>query len=695
MKKKAVRGDSDIKKYLPYIIIFAVVMLMEVFLFNWRFFESFEYEQTDLYEFNYGTGISIEGSNQIKIGSGDKYIEFTDIDTKINNIYIDVRDNRNDTPVTLGDGKSRSFQKAAVVISATDEANAQYYDMPERVIAEGVERTKYIRLHTLGESKSLKITFNGVDNQTLTINSVTINKPVPFSFSLIRVCFFLIVFTLAYLLRFGSELYNIKCKTGSNPQFAVTAVLIGASIILAAGMIYSNPTFINTGFSHHHQYDYLAQSFLNGHLYLDYAEPPQALIDMENPYDKKERDRVMSENNTGYKWDHAYYDGKYYVYFGVLPVLTYYLPSRALTDSEFPTYTGVLINISVFIIFSFMLLRKIVRKWFKNIPFVNFLLLGEVLAASSGIVFALRKADIYVMPITMGLMLTAMGLYFWLGAYESKKTKIQIIRLGAGSLCMALVAGCRPQLLLGSFLALPLFWKKVFKERELFSKKSLGQSLAFVLPYAVIAAAVMWYNAARFGSVFDFGANYNLTTNDMTRRGFVLGRLPLGIFAYIFQLPVTYAKFPFITGSNLSNSYMGVTVTEAMFGGIFAAQPILWLILFTRALRAELKEKGIYAFIICCIAFTFVIACADTEMGGILYRYYLDFSYFMLAAAAVIAFVLIEKHNTKQVFCVITLLCSLCMLYNSIVLIVPGDYSYESSNPNFYYSIASALCFWM
>ena len=27
----------------------------------------------------------------------------------------------------------------------------------------------------------------------------------------------------------------------------------------------------------------------------------------------------------------------------------------------------------------------------------------------------------------------------------------------------------------------------------------------------------MAYNAARFGSPFDFGANYNLTSNDMTQ----------------------------------------------------------------------------------------------------------------------------------------------------------------------------------
>ncbi|MCD7777210.1 MAG: hypothetical protein LUH47_01735, partial [Clostridiales bacterium] len=345
---------------------------------------------------------------------------------------------------------------------------------------------------------------------------------------------------------------------------------------------------------------------------------------------------------------------------------------------------------------SFAFMRALVKKLFKNISFINYILLSEVLAASSGIIFALRKADMYAMPITMGLTLTIMGFYFWFTAYDSSKKAGRIIKLGAGALCMALVAGCRPQLLLGSFLAVPLFWNKTFKERELFSKKAWKETAAFILPYVIVAAVVMWYNYVRFGSPFDFGANYNLTTNDMTKRGMNLGRLPFGIFCYFLQLPVTYAKFPFITAANLSNSYMGKTTAETMFGGIFAAQPVLLILLLIKTVKNELKEKGIFAFAVCCMVFSFIIACADTEMAGVLYRYYLDYSYFMLIPAAITVLALIEKFdNNKGLMFGTSLLCGLCMCYNFAVLLVSANLSHEVTNPNFYYSIASALTFWL
>ena len=56
----------------------------------------------------------------------------------------------------------------------------------------------------------------------------------------------------------------------------------------------------------------------------------------------------------------------------------------------------------------------------------------------------------------------------------------------------------------------------------------------------------MLYNRARFGSFFDFGANYNLTVNDMTQRGTNPGRFLPALFAYFLQTPTTTGVFPWI-----------------------------------------------------------------------------------------------------------------------------------------------------
>ena len=67
------------------------------------------------------------------------------------------------------------------------------------------------------------------------------------------------------------------------------------------------------------------------------------------------------------------------------------------------------------------------------------------------------------------------GLFFFLSAITNKQLKVW--RLFAGSSCMALIAGCRPQLLLTSLLIIPIFWDTIFKQRNLFSKKSIKQTI--------------------------------------------------------------------------------------------------------------------------------------------------------------------------------------------------------------------------
>ena len=74
-----------------------------------------------------------------------------------------------------------------------------------------------------------------------------------------------------------------------------------------------------------------------------------------------------------------------------------------------------------------------------------------------------------------------------------------------------------------------------FKKRELFGKKSIKETLALLLPVLPVAIAVCWYNQARFGSIFEFGATYSLTSNDMNLRGFNMDRLLRGLYCFLLQ----------------------------------------------------------------------------------------------------------------------------------------------------------------
>ena len=112
---------------------------------------------------------------------------------------------------------------------------------------------------------------------------------------------------------------------------------------------------------------------------------------------------------------------------------------------------------------------------------------------------------------------------FGLGMWLSSCNTGSLIRwkMVAGSVSIALIIGCRPQLVLIFILAVPIFWNETIKERLFFSKKGILNTVLVMLPFIIVGVAMMAYNAARFHSPFDFGANYNLTGNDMTHRGWV------------------------------------------------------------------------------------------------------------------------------------------------------------------------------
>ena len=69
------------------------------------------------------------------------------------------------------------------------------------------------------------------------------------------------------------------------------------------------------------QYGALAHSLLNGRLDLE-QNPPAAMQEMANPYDTAARQQAAPDA----LWDVAYYQGRYYVYFGVILCLLFQLP---------------------------------------------------------------------------------------------------------------------------------------------------------------------------------------------------------------------------------------------------------------------------------------------------------------------------------------------------------------------------------
>ena len=167
---------------------------------------------------------------------------------------------------------------------------------------------------------------------------------------------------------------------------------------------------------------------------------------MDNPYDRQARDA----EGVSYHWDRAYYEGKYYVYFGVMPALVFHLPYYLVTGGAFPNWIGVVLCCAAFVAgLAKLLWEMCARWWFRLASFGTFVLADFVLVSGSWILYANYYQDLYCLPISLGLACLVWGLSFWVKATASLNGP-DVKRAVMGSALVALTLLCRPQLFAGA-----------------------------------------------------------------------------------------------------------------------------------------------------------------------------------------------------------------------------------------------------
>ena len=57
-------------------------------------------------------------------------------------------------------------------------------------------------------------------------------------------------------------------------------------------------------------------------------------------------------------------------------------------------------------------------------------------------------------------------------------------------------------------------------------KEVIKELIAVMIPYITVGLALMYYNYIRFDSIFEFGAKYQLTINNMAKLGSRLYTIP-------------------------------------------------------------------------------------------------------------------------------------------------------------------------
>lgn len=243
-----------------------------------------------------------------------------------------------------------------------------------------------------------------------------------------------------WLLRPGSVLQRAKTDVFERWQRIVTVAMCAITIAAAVLPMSLSKTWNGVQGYHRNEYEVLADALLAGKVNVFDGEDTSAMQALDDPYDPDER----KEKGVVGHFDYAYYNGKYYVYFGIVPALLLFMPYRAITGQQLTGYHATQVFTAIFIVALFALFLKMLRAFRLKMPFGTYL----ALCVASSIICtlcAMLTPSLYCTANTSAMAFQFWSFFFFIDAVwcrEGKRSQIPVAM--AGALCGALVFGCRP-----------------------------------------------------------------------------------------------------------------------------------------------------------------------------------------------------------------------------------------------------------
>ncbi len=637
-------------------VLFAVSFL-ELTVFNFMSYQMFllDYKEEclDLENAYIEIGVAdidLENNCILIDGKNEVVVTFNDLNKKIGSICTNILF-ENDTEITK------------VVVDMGDETHQEYrYDVAKADVLPDIDSSKYISCAFSGNVGDFRIKFTGYDdNHKIVVSDIIINKPIPFEVSYLRVLLFFVILLFAYSLLSVSEYKEPfeKKKKLCGMHLAVTTILfcfIAFCIVdekMGDDKTFKSEMKLNYG---NQITEELVEAFKNKQLSL-MMEPDESILNVENPYDWGQRGTA----NAQYEWDHLLYDGKYYSYYGVAPVLLFYLPYNLITGYYCSTHISILLFSIVGLIFLTLTYNVILKKYYSTIP-AGMAIAGHlILMCANGIWFSVARNIFYEISISCGFMFVTMGTFFLFSSNVIGKGKVSCVKIFLSSLFLAIAVLCRPTLAVYCICACIYIIYGFLKKEPVIETESQKKpkhvnkviyTFCAVLPYVVFGGFQMWYNMARFGSPLDFGIQYSLTINDFTHSQYHFIFVMIGVFNYLFAVPSFIPQYPFVTTEFSRFDANGYYFSDSgnTSGIVFLALPVFGYLLSKKALDKlpdkKSKIKSLLIVGIPCVVMPLIILFSVWESGYAV-RYTADFSWQVILGAYAILFSLYIASEDK------------------------------------------------
>lgn len=655
-------------------------------------------------------GIYRRTENDIAVRNGDELVlKIPEVNRSVSTVYVDMY---------LENG-TRAVEFS---IDATDETQSY---VPRRGISKTIISRKQAQSHYLqcelsGEVGEMIVRLRPQNFGTAYVKSITLNMPVAMEISWIR---FLLIVMLSIFIR--AVVYGCFMQKSVNENFRfcrIVAVLVTLSACFWAVWVTDYRLDDNTWKSEFSKTEgsqitqQLVDAFADGRTYL-YPQPDNALNTFDNPYDNQHREAELvpqweKDYATNSAWDHVYFDGKFYSYYGIAPVILLFLPYHIMTGYYFPESVAVLIFAIIGIIGLSFLFMKFVRKFFPTLPTGIFIISLIIIQMVSGIWYSIGRPLFYEIAMSAGFAFMTWAFYFLISANIIGNGKISLIKTSASSLFFALAVLSRPTTVLYCICAMVFMICAVPKfshgKQKLINRKSRKYLVCAIVPMACLGMVQMIYNYVRFGSPFEFGIQYSLTINDFRNTQFHWQLSLIPFWNYLFNVPVFSTKYPFISatfqdmgvGGFFYNDYSS---THNVCGLFFLALPMFAYLLSGKALktipdRRDRLKKSLYIGVPC-VVIPVIIICSVWESGYSI-RYMTDFAWQMLTGAYAVIFWLYLRNSNPTARKIINIFFCISLVWT---IIVSGVQSLNQAfrycdmhldYPEIAYEIQKVLMFW-
>ena len=656
-----------------------VILILELSIFNMNsyrlVFGDFEHLKYTVQNIKIEDGLTQEDGKYITTKEITKKVEIDNINKEIGTIKLNIDTNR---PIEYK-------------IYYTDETSAEYRDLPSKTLVNEIENSESIPTYLSGTSKKILVELKIPANTTFKIDSIELNSNIEFNFNIVRVLLLFLGWFFLYAMK-NFEEFNIPYTKKNKLQLLVIIYVT----LLAIWLVYwiTDTSLIKTeDKTNDYITPYMGQAVdmvLDGKVYLE-QEPSKELMNLSNPYDNT----LRNTENVDYVWDMAYYNGKYYVYFGILPVLTVMAPYKFITGDYMELNTVVFIFATLTIIFIMKSIMLIFRRWFKDVPF-KFLILFFVAVISGGIIMWIcRRPITYEVAIISGYYLVIQGIFFILKTIE--KQKVNYIYMCLACLSLALAVACRPNLLIASLLIVPVLLK-IFINNIKNRENILKNILVVAIPYGIVGISLMLYNYVRFDNIFEFGAQYQITVNDMRNLGNRIMTIPIGLMSYLFKIPTIISQFPFAQISYDTITFYGYYWSSAMAGGIFILSPICFALFLIPKIRKKINKE--LFFVIIMLSLVGIIICIlDIVLGGNSQRYAADYAWMFLFAGMMTIMAIYQIIKNEKIKHYIYKVTLVLVVFSGIINFLLGgiqseDNYLKSYYPEQYYGIRYGISFW-